>query len=200
MLTSRHFGFRKTRHNSEIPVRSRWLYPTLWHLAFALMLAAASACCVFAQLPAAPSDTNETFVLGGTVVNSVTGEGIARAMVRANGPTSRTGFSDSEGHFQFEGLPAGQVTLTAQKPGYYSEQDANGYPVKAVVVGRNTGSLTVKLQPMSSISGRVTDAVGQPIERIVVRLSCRTLRDGRKVWEPRGMNETDEDGHFRFPV
>ncbi len=200
MLTWPHFAFRNPRHSSKrcLRIDSRPC-PTLWYLGFVLLLAIASASCLFAQLPTGPSDPNESFVLSGTVVNSVTGEGIPRAMVRANGQTSRTGFSDSEGHFQFEGMPAEQVTLTAQKPGYYSEQDATGYSVRAVVIGHNTGSQTVKLQPMSAISGRVTDALGQPIERIVVRLTCRTLRDGRKVWEPRGMSETDEDGHFRFP-
>ena len=69
------------------------------------MLSQASA----AQI-SSPSTNGETFTLSGTVVNSVTGEPIARAMVRTNGPVQRTGFSDGEGHFQFDGLPAGQVT------------------------------------------------------------------------------------------
>ncbi|HUI26189.1 MAG TPA: carboxypeptidase-like regulatory domain-containing protein [Candidatus Kryptonia bacterium] len=146
-----------------------------------------------------PSDARDGFVLSGTVLNSVTGEPISRALVRAGGQANRTAFSDSEGHFQFEGMSAGQVMLTAQKPGYFSEQDATGYSLHPIIVGPNTGALSLKLQPLSAISGRVTDAVGQPIERISVRLTCRTLRNGRKIWEPRGMTETDEDGHFRFP-
>ena len=196
MFTSRDSAFRNLRRDRQTPVRIGWLYPTLWQLGLTLLLAVG---CAFAQLHAGSSDTNDTFVLSGTVVNSVTGEGIARALVRVNGQVSRTGFSDSEGHFQFEGLPAEQVTLMAQKPGYYSEQDTTGYSVRAVVISRNTGSQTIKLQPMSSISGRVSDALGQSIERIPVRLTCRTLREGRRVWEARGMSETDEDGHFRFP-
>ena len=31
-----------------------------------------------------------------------------------------------------------------------------------------------------------------------LRLTARSLREGRRRWEPRGMVETDEDGLFRF--
>ncbi len=158
-----------------------------------------SGTCVWAQLASGPSDAHDTFVLSGTVVNSVTGEGISRAMVRVTGQASRTAFSDSEGHFQFEGLPAGQVMLMAQKPGYSSEQDTAPSQNHVLILGPNTAGQTLKLQPLSAISGHVTDSSGQPIEHIPVRLTSRSLRDGRKIWEPRGMNETDEDGHFRFP-
>src|SRR5664279_1276626 len=108
-------------------------------------------------------------------------------------------FSDSEGHFQMDGLPAGRVTMTAQKPGFFNEQDTSGSSQGWIDIGANTGALTVKLIPQSAISGRVVDAAGQPIEHIPLRLTSRTLREGRKHWESRGMTESDEDGHFRFP-
>lgn len=144
-----------------------------------------------------PSANGETFTLSGTVVNSVTGEPIARAMVRTNGVVQRTAFSDSEGHFQIDGLPPVQVTVTAQKPGY----SASRFPGSAggwIQIGPNTGAQVVKLVPQSAIYGRVTDASGQAIEHVPVRLTARSVRDGRKIWEQRGMTETDEDGHFRF--
>ncbi len=169
----------------------------MWHFALALLLALGIPTLAGAQLLSGPNDTRDSFVVSGTVVNSVTGEGIARALVHANGLSSRTGFTDSEGHFQFEGMQAGQIVLLAQKPGYVSDQESTGYS-HAIQVGPGTGSQTIRLEPLSAISGRVVDASGQPIERIAVRLTCRTLREGRKIWEPRGMNETDEDGHYRF--
>ncbi|HLY66775.1 MAG TPA: carboxypeptidase-like regulatory domain-containing protein, partial [Chloroflexota bacterium] len=74
----------------------------------------------FAQLS---SDRRQTYVVSGTVVNAVTGEAISRALVRATGQSSGSAFSDSEGRFQFEDLPAGQIMLIAQKPGYTNEQN-----------------------------------------------------------------------------
>jgi len=190
-----HNASRPRYGSAQMPaLRPRSAYLTLWY-GVLLLLATAGAQLASAEVPV---DNRETFVLSGTVVNSVTGEPISRALVRASGQVSRTAFTDTEGHFQLEGMPAGQIMLTAQKPGYSSEQDANGYSFRPIPVGPNTGAMTIKLQPLSAIAGRVTDATGQPIEHITVRLTCRSLRDGRKVWEPRGMMETDEDGRFRF--
>jgi len=186
---------RRRHHLDARPDSAELLSPTLWYSMALLMVVLVLPRCVRAQLP---SDSHDTFVLSGTVVNSVTGEGISRAMVRVNGPGARTTFSDDEGHFQFEGLPPGRVTLSAQKPGYFSEQETSGIGPHRVEIGPNTAAESIKLDPMSAISGRVTDATAQPIEHIAVRLMSRTVRDGRKIWEPRGMSETNEDGHFRF--
>ncbi len=195
MFIPRLIPHRSRRSKAHSPPRSH-SKAVAWYflvLLFCVPIAIPQRC--WAQLP---SDTHDTFVLSGTVVNSVTGEAISRALVRASGQAGRTAFTDSEGHFQFEGLPAGQITLTVQKPGYVSEQEGGGPSLTRILIGPSTGAQSLKLQPMSAISGRVTDVSGQPIERIAVRLISRNLRDGRKIWEPRGMIETDEDGHFRF--
>jgi hypothetical protein len=146
----------------------------------------------------APSGSQQTYSVSGSVVNAATGEGIPRAMVRTNGSVQRNAFSDSDGHFQFDGLPAGQVTVTAQKPGYFADQDVNGPPTNWITIGSNSSGITIKLVPQSAIFGRVTDSVGQPIEHMPLRLTARVIHEGRKRWEPRGMSETDEDGHYRF--
>jgi len=175
------------------------LYLTLWYSLLGLTLALFSAKPAFAQLGGqAGAGAHDTFVLSGSVLNSATGEPIPRALVRANGSASRSAFSDGDGRFQFEGLPAGQIILTAQKPGFFSDQEAGGSFVHPIEIGPNTGAQTIKLAPMSAIYGRVTDASNIGIEHISVRLTCRALRDGHTLWEPRGMSETDEDGHFRF--
>lgn len=144
------------------------------------------------------SGNQQTYSISGTVVNSATGEGVPRAMVRTNGSVQRNAFSDSEGRFQFDGLPAGQVTVTAQKPGFFTDQDVNGPASNWILIGTNSGGITVRLVPQSAIFGRVTDSIGQPIEHMPLRLTARTIHEGRKRWEPRGMTETDEDGHYRF--
>ena len=133
------------------------------------------------------------------MVNSVTGESVGRALVRIAGRSQRTVFSDAEGHFQVEGLPAGAINVSAQKPGYFTEQQLRqGARHELVTIGPGTDSIVVKLIPQAAISGRVTDSLGQPIERVPVRLTARPLRQGRKHWESNGFQETDEDGQFRF--
>src|ERR1700761_9342604 len=112
----------------------------------------------------ASSKSGETFTISGSVINSVTGEAIPHALVRTNGYMQRSVFSDSEGRFQMDGVPAGRVNLTAQKPGYVNQQDTSVYSPEWVNVGPNTGSVSVKLLPQSAIFGRVTDSTGQPLE------------------------------------
>ncbi len=138
-------------------------------------------------------------MISGTVVNSVTGEPIGHALVRINAFPQRTSFSDSEGHFEIDGLVAGRVNITVQKPGYVNQQDASMHSPTWVTIGSSTGSVVLKLIPQGAIYGRVTDASGQPIEHVPLRLTDRILREGRKHWEQRSMADTDEDGHFRFP-
>ena len=182
-----HIQGKKTRHDAGA-LREALLAPTLWYLVLLLGT----------WVSAATAQQQETFVLSGNVINSVTGEPIGRALVRAIGQTSRNAFTDQEGHFQFEDIPAGRFVLMAQKPGYNNLNDDSGAAIPHVMVGPGTGAQTIKLAPQSAIYGRVTDTAGQAIEHIPVRLTARMLREGRMVWEPRGMQETDDDGHFRF--
>ena len=148
--------------------------------------------------PSRSTKSDATFTLSGSVVNSVTGESIGHALVRTNGSSQRTVFADGEGHFQIDGMPAGMVTATAQKPGYFSQQELRGGSNQMLNIGPTTDALVLKLTPQSAIWGRITDATGQPIEHVPVRLTEKPLREGRKHWESRGQQQTDEDGRYRF--
>ena len=177
----------------------RSLLLLVFSLSLSLILWAGLSGSAAAQItPSRSAKSDASFTLSGSVVNSVTGESIGHALVRVAGSSQRTVFSDGEGHFQFEGLPAGRVMVTAQKPGYFSQQEFRGSANKLVNVGPTTDSVVVKLTPQSAISGRVTDATGQPIEHVPVHLTAKAVRDGRKHWEARGQQQTDEDGRYRF--
>jgi hypothetical protein len=148
--------------------------------------------------PSRSSKSDATFAVSGSVVNSVTGESVGHALVHISGISERTVFADGEGHFQIEGMRAGMVTVTAQKPGYFSQQELRGSSSQMLNVGATTEALVIKLTPQSAIWGRVTDAAGQPVEHVSVRLTATPLREGRKRSESRGQQQTDEDGRYRF--
>ena len=78
---------------------------------------------LFAQ---SSSGSQPIYSLSGSVVNSATGEPIPRALVRTNGMVRRDAFTDAQGHFQIDSMPQCQVTVTAQKPGFFGQQDENG--------------------------------------------------------------------------
>jgi len=147
--------------------------------------------------------TTRTHSLGGTVVNSVTSEPIRRAMVQAaptNGPEVRSVLTDSEGRFEFSGLPESEVTVLAHKPGYFSTAELNpsDFQPEIVHLADDTAPLTLKLLPEAVIAGHVATARGDSIEDTPVRIFREVISNGYRHWELKGQATTEEDGHFRM--
>jgi hypothetical protein len=143
---------------------------------------------------------NGAFSLSGSVVNSVTGEPISRALVQMGAGGGAT-LTDSDGHFEFEGLTATQAVITARKPGFFNEQEiAQGQGAFAptrVTVGPDAPSPVLRLVPEGVISGHIT-VDGEPIENIPVKLVHFRIVEGRRRWEMTGNATTDSDGEFRI--
>lgn len=138
---------------------------------------------------------HETHTVAGTVVNTLTGEPIRRALVSApTGGRPTAQLTGPDGRFQIEDVPEGTCLLNATKPGFVAKsgQEAT-VPIR---VKSDTKDVTIKLQPTASIAGRITDADGNPIEQVNVQIFVEDLSQGRKSWQPRTTVTTDEDGAF----
>ncbi len=147
----------------------------------------------------AGSGADQKFSVSGTVVNEGTGESIPRAMVTLIGSPMRYAFSDSNGSFTIEGVPAGHRIIHAQKPGYFGPQERGGSrSVQSVEVGANSDAIVIKLAAENVIYGRLTESNGQPIESVGMRLVQRVLRNGAWRMESRSSANTDDDGAYRF--
>ncbi len=146
-----------------------------------------------------PAQTRvERFSVAGTVINALTGEPVRKALVQINDQQQRTAFSDGDGRFQFDAVPAGSVSLSVQKPGYFGEHELRSPPVRQFEVGPKSDSVVLKLTPEGVIAGRVTTTTGIALEHVPVTLTHINVREGRKHWEPMGNTSTSEDGRFRF--
>ncbi len=111
----------------------------------------------------------------------------------------RHAFSDSNGVFSIEGVPPGHYSIQAQKPGYFGPQERGSFRSAQVIeVGANNDSVSIKLAAENVIFGRLTDANGQPIESVGVRLTQRILRNGTWRLESRSSATSDDDGMYRF--
>src|SRR5713226_3786595 len=66
---------------------------------------------------------DDKYSLRGVVVNSVTGEAIRGALVQIFINGQRSILTGPDGKFQFDGLPAGQTSITVRKPGFFAEDD-----------------------------------------------------------------------------
>jgi hypothetical protein len=120
-----------------------------------------------------------TAVIRGRVIDGATGQAIARARVRLQRPqvqpqagVSRSALTNAEGMFEFGQVPAGPINMTVEKSTY----QASSYPDpgrtlrsgmsarRTIASGQVVDDLVIRLYRGASISGRVIDAHGDPVE------------------------------------
>lgn len=106
----------------------------------------------------------------GRVVAAATGEPIGRATVRVESSSlkqARSMMTDLDGRFEFQHLPAAQVTLSASKPGFLSLQYGQRSPFQTgrrieLTVGQVLDKIEIALPHAGAIAGRVFDDLGEP--------------------------------------
>jgi hypothetical protein len=152
----------------------------------------------------------------GTVVNGVTHEPIARALVYSTDNRFAM-LTDSEGHFEFtptevsnensgsfapgmrvhgfaSGGNAGRtLSLRARKPGFLDDPN-QGRQIEA----RAGSELTIALLPEALIKGRIAISPTDPAIGINVQLFSRRFEDGRGRWAAGPSTQTNSNGEFRF--
>jgi len=135
----------------------------------------------------------------GTVVNSVTGEPIARALVQLGGEFAT--LTDHEGRFEFTGVEQSGIPPWAMKPGYFQARNwgSVGFHVGSDLAGNSDDeALVVKLVPEVIISGTVTGQEGEPLSGIPVHLKVLAVSDGISRWSEREGTTTNSEGQYRF--
>jgi len=168
-------------------------------------------------LSAAQSMSDNTDTLRGIVINSVTYEPIARALVSS--PDNRFAtLTNSEGRFEFtlpkvdstpEGgsgsttpvsgqiqsaIPNRPYMLMARKPRFLDA--ANGLAQN--LQNEALKDVTLALTPESLIVGAVTLPTSEPPDSVMLQVYRRQVQDGRARWLPVRGAQSTSDGQFRF--
>lgn len=166
---------------------------------------------VLAQAPAKPADR-----ISGVVINSVTHEPVARALVVSEGERFAT-LTDGSGRFEFvfadnpggnsgsgPGSPVASRSirpvfrpymLTARKPGFLNGPNEHASPGQRVVDGKE---VEIALVPEALIVGRIALPTSEPPDPIEVELFRRQVRNGRAHWVSVSVQSTRSTGEFRF--
>jgi hypothetical protein len=146
------------------------------------------------------SETDANIALHGRVVSSVDGRPVRAALVQLMGTTPRAVLTGADGSFRFEELAAGEVVVTARKPGFFSPQEY--YPESVgeqrVHLTENLQPIELKLYPESVIFGRVTNESGRPLESLSIQLR---REGGSNPGQMRGelpSTTTNENGEYRI--
>ncbi|HKE28626.1 MAG TPA: carboxypeptidase-like regulatory domain-containing protein [Bryobacteraceae bacterium] len=133
--------------------------------------------------------------LAGAVTNSLTGEGIPHVHITLHNSENHHAYgavTDAEGKFTMAPLPPDQYVVEMERAGFLMRRNP-GYIGESNQIELTAGEkkdVTLKLVPGGSISGRVFDSRGEPVESISVQ--------GEGGWSELRMVRTDDSGHYRL--
>jgi hypothetical protein len=145
-----------------------------------------------------------TGVIAGRVFDASTNAPIRRAQIQAtNDFLFIDGLTNDEGRFQLTNLPPGQWRVTVTKGGYFPWQLGQRRPFEAtspISLARGqrlTGD--VPLTRGGVILGRVSDATGEPLAGLRVRVYRARMAQGYRRLEDVGSADfTDDRGMYRI--
>ena len=119
-------------------------------------------------------------VVQGTVVDSVTGNGLAGVKVQLywSGDLAYSATSDARGRFLFDHVQNGVYMAQFNAPGYQYEDmfRSIGSEQVRVTAGGNPVELVAHMMPMGRLSGRVVDGKGGAVAKAVVQVSGPGMR------------------------
>ncbi|MGA9667891.1 MAG: carboxypeptidase-like regulatory domain-containing protein [Terracidiphilus sp.] len=144
-----------------------------------------------AFLACAAQDAPESYSVRGMVLNSITRQPIARALVDANSDAVLT---DNQGRFELN-LHDSFTQINVRRPGYNSNGRNGSHPVR---VGANMPDLTFYLIPDASITGNVTLSSGDEASGIHFMAYRRRTLNGHPSWMMQGQAVTNSEGVFRL--
>jgi hypothetical protein len=136
-------------------------------------------------------DSQATGTVSGQVVDSVTGQPIAGALVQG---AEHAVLTDREGQFDFPDV-ANSFVRDVTKPGYFFEQRGSS---NLTLRGQGSQPIILKLVPESIVFGKVLDQNGQPLQGLRIQLKMLQVLDGLRRWQQRDSTMTNVEGEFRF--
>lgn len=138
----------------------------------------------------------QTYTVHGTVLNSITHQPVARALVKTQEGNGI--LTDNDGNFEITGLSAGTQHFFLQRPGYEGERQQSANTVHTVMIGANMPGLTFYLTPNAVITGQVTLSTSDPADNIHVSAWRKHVENGRGIWTMAGQAQTNSEGAFRI--
>jgi hypothetical protein len=155
--------------------------------------------------PSAAATPPTNYRIGGTVVDSLTGQPLSLAEVTLAPVTSledvQTFLTATDGRFLFTNLAPGKYRLMASRRGY-AVQGFNQHEsyMTAIVAGPGQDSehLRFRLSPSAVLNGAVTDQWNDPLRDAEVILFEQSWSAGSRSLHPVNRTTTNDLGHYRF--
>jgi Carboxypeptidase regulatory-like domain/Tetratricopeptide repeat len=109
-----------------------------------------------------------------------------------------TASSDVLGHFTIPDVPPGRYTVKSEREGFFPPpddlSDANG----ATVTAGRTAIVEVSMVRGATVSGKITDASGQPQPNVTVQAYSVQYQNGFPILQPTVAKATNDQGEYRL--
>jgi hypothetical protein len=146
--------------------------------------------------------------LRGRVVAADTGHPLRRARVTLSPLDSpiesqRTATTNGDGYYEMKDLQPARYRLSAARSGYLSLQYGQKSPMELarpleLAEGQILERIDFRLPRMSSITGRITDEVGEPVQGVNVLAMRQIFSRGQRRLIPTGSATSDDLGEYRI--
>jgi hypothetical protein len=145
-----------------------------------------------------PPPTSFDCSADGTVVNSVTGEPIARAhvLVTPNGGYSTV--TDSSGRWTLSNMGCATGVLQVTRPGFLQNPPGGAFRRLTLVSGSPVHDFKTELTPQSVAFGKVIDDQGDPVQGAQVTALASHVVDGRLRFQQTAFGTTNDLGEYRI--
>jgi hypothetical protein len=158
-------------------------------------------------LVAPGSASAATYKVSGTIVSALDGAplGLARVSLAdaKNRDQSVWVITSENGHFEFSSIPAGKFSLEGAKKGFLSATYQQHEQFSTAIVtgaGLNTENLTLRLTPLSMLSGKIVDESGDPVRTARVMVYVESHNAGVNRIRPACYDVTDDQGYYECPA
>jgi predicted aconitase with swiveling domain len=154
---------------------------------------------------AAPKD--KLAAVRGSVTATGSKKPLRRVQIRVSGATlnqPRVVNTDVEGRYEIADLPFGRYEVRASRGGYLPMSYGQRFPLEAgkpLELSRQNNDAVVNfvLPKVGSISGHISDEIGDPIAGVAVWATALQYLGGRRRLVPIGTGvRTDESGQYRL--
>lgn len=128
--------------------------------------------------------------ISGSVEDSVSHQPLEAYTVRL-GPGNHSVETDSKGNFQFKDLDPATYRLSARL-----QFAASPEKIVSVTSGQDLSGIRLKVEPMGTVVGTVTDENGEPVQKADVSLVARDYYRGQLRYILTSAGRTDDKGDY----
>jgi protocatechuate 3,4-dioxygenase beta subunit len=159
-----------------------------------------------ARIPSAPNATG--FRISGIVVDALSGAALRKTRVsivdtRNRGGAAWSMVTSEDGRFEFTNVYPGKFALQGDRRGYLSADYQQHEQFSTAIVtgpGLDSENLVLRLTPLASLHGTVTDESGEPVRQANVALYMQRYRAGFDNIVSVNREAADDQGSYEFPA